>query len=61
MTRLEKGIHGFLISVVFSILNWVVINKFLIDLSLGKYLIIELLLLVSMKFYIFTIRKLGLK
>lgn len=61
MTRLERDVHLFIISVLFSLLNYGIIYFLIVELPLWKYFIIELLLLVSMKFYIFTTRKMKLR
>lgn len=60
MSPTERRIHKALISLVFSFLNWMAIDYFLIDIPFWKYLIIELFLVFSMKFYIFTTRKMKL-
>lgn len=60
MNRFERGINRFLISLLFSVFTWLTIDWLLIELPFWKYIIIELLLLVSMKFSTFTIRKLDL-
>ena len=60
MSVLERQIHRALISLVFSIINWMLIDYLLVDLPFWKYFIIELFLVVSMKFYIFTTRKMNL-
>lgn len=56
----ERVIHRFLISCVFTIFNWIIVDNFLIEIPLWKYLIIELFLVISLKFYTFTIRKIKL-
>jgi hypothetical protein len=60
MSPLEKVIHKLFISIMFSITNWIIIDNFIVEISLIKYIFVEILLLVSMKFYIFTTRKLNL-
>ena len=60
MRFIERNIHRLVVSILFSLLNWVVVKNLIIELPFWKYFIIELLLLVSMKFYIFTIQKLKL-
>ena len=61
MTKAEKIIHGLLISIVFSLFNWIVIDYLIVDIPVYKYVFVELLLVASMKFYIFTIQKFKLK
>jgi hypothetical protein len=60
MSSLEKVIHKLFLSLVFTIINWIVIDHFIVELSFIKYIFVEVLLLFSMKFYIFTTRKLNL-
>jgi hypothetical protein len=60
MSPQEKRIHRALISLVFSLINWLLVDLFLVELPFWKYFIIELFLVISMKFYIFTTRKMNL-
>lgn len=60
MTSFEKVIHKLFLSLVFTIINWIVIDQLIVEISFIKYIFVEVLLLVSMKFYIFTTRKLKL-
>lgn len=60
MSPVEKVIHKLGISLLFTIVNWVIVDNFIVDISFLRYLFIELLLVVSMKFSIFTTRKLKL-
>lgn len=57
MGKYEKAINKTILSVLFSILNWTIISKFIIEIPFYKYFIIEILLIVSMKIYIFTTQK----
>jgi len=60
MSSVEKVVNRLLISLVFTALNWVVVDFFIVDVSFWRYLIIELFLVVSLKFYTFTTRKMNL-
>jgi hypothetical protein len=60
MTIIEKTIHHALIAILFSIINWIIIDNFIINISFWKYFIIELLLVSSLKIFKFTIQKLKL-
>jgi hypothetical protein len=60
MSNVEKIIHRLFISLVFSIMNWMLIDWLIIELPVWKYFVIELFLVISMKFYIFTTRKMKL-
>jgi hypothetical protein len=61
MGKYEKALNKTILSVLFSILNWALINKFLIEIPFYKYFIIEILLIVSMKIFIFTTQKIKLQ
>lgn len=60
MSSIERVINRLLISLLFTMLNWVLVDWLIVELPLWKYIIIELFLIVSMKFYIFTTRKMNL-
>jgi hypothetical protein len=60
MSKVEKIVHRLFISLVFSIMNWMLIDWLIIELPVWKYFVIELFLVISMKFYIFTTRKMKL-
>ena len=60
MSSVEKVVHKLLISIVFTVLNWIVVDFLIVDISFWRYLIIELFLVISLKFYTFTTRKLDL-
>jgi len=60
MTITEKTIHHLLLSFVFSLANWFIINKFVTPLTFTTYFIIEIILAVSLKIFKFTIQKLNL-
>ena len=60
MTVLEKFFHSFVLGCLFSLLNWFLIDKFIIDISIYKYIFIEIILVVSVKFFKFTKLKLNL-
>jgi hypothetical protein len=61
MGKYEKAINRTILSILFSILNWKLINIFLIDIPFYKYFIIEIFLIVSMKLFIFTTQKFKLQ
>ena len=60
MTLKEKFFHSFFLGVLFSILNWLIIDKLIINLSITKYIFIELTLVISIKLFKFTKAKLNL-
>lgn len=60
MTFNEKVVHRLLISLVFTAINWVLIDWLIVEIPFWRYLIVEVFLVVSLKFYTFTIRKLNL-
>jgi hypothetical protein len=61
MGKYEKAINKTIIAVLFSILNWLIIDKLIIEIPFYKYFIIEILLIVTMKLCIFTTQKLKLQ
>lgn len=60
MTLGQKFFHSFIIGVLFSLLNWLIIDKFIINLSIYTYIFIEIVLVISIKLYKFTKQKLNL-
>jgi hypothetical protein len=60
MTLKEKFFHSFFLGILFSVLNWLIIDNFIISLSIYEYILIELTLVVSMKLFKFTKQKLNL-
>lgn len=61
MGKYEKAINKTIIAILFSVLNWLIIDRFVIDIPFYKYFIIEILLIVTMKICIFTTQKLKLQ
>ena len=61
MGKYEKAINKTIIAILFSILNWLIIDRFIIEIPFYKYFIIEILLIVSMKIFIFTTQKIKLQ
>lgn len=60
MTLIEKTIHTLILSAIFSIICWFVVDNLIINISFLKYFLIEIILIISLKFYKFTIRKFKL-
>jgi len=60
MTKYERVIHRFLISMLFSLASWFIINNLLVTISFWKYIIIEVLLLLMLKLSTVLTKKLGL-
>jgi hypothetical protein len=60
MTKYEKLIHRFIISMFFSLISWLIINNLIVDVYFYKYMIIEILLLVMLKLSTLLTKKLGL-
>lgn len=57
MTHFQRAIHSLLISFIFSIFNWIIIDNLLIPISFSKYVLIEIMFIISMKLYLFTLKK----
>jgi len=53
-------VHRLVLSILFSIINWLIIDSFWIEMSFIEYFIIELIVVVSLKLYIFTGSKFGI-
>lgn len=60
MSGTEKIIHRLVLSTIYTLFNWIIVNWLIVDISFWRYLIIEVFLVISMKFYIFTTRKMNL-
>jgi hypothetical protein len=60
MNNYEKIIHKALIAILFSVMNWILITTFIIEISFLKYLIVETVLVLWMKVYKFTLNKFKL-
>jgi hypothetical protein len=60
MSLIERTVHRTVLSIIYAAFNWMIVNWLIIELPFWKYLIIELFLVISMKFYIFTTRKIQL-
>ena len=60
MKLYEKLIHSFLLSFLFTVLTWIVVNKLILEMSFIRYLIIEFILIISLKLFNFTKLKLKL-
>jgi hypothetical protein len=60
MTTFEKLSHRLLLGAAFTIMNWFIVTTFIIEVSFFKYFFIELLLVLSMKFFKFTLTKFKL-
>lgn len=53
-------VHRIILSILFSIVNWQIINALLIKISFWKYFIFEISILIMVRVLIFTYEKLGL-
>ena len=60
MTIKEKIIHSFILALLISIINWIIIDNFIVEISFFKYFLIEIILILSIKLYKFTKQKLRL-
>lgn len=60
MTVREKLINTIILSIVVSVINWIIIDKFVVKMSIFQYFFVEIFLLLSLKTYIFAKRKLDL-
>jgi hypothetical protein len=60
MKTYEKYFHKATLSLLFSILCWLLIKNLIIDIGFFRYFLIELLLILSMRLLKFTLTKLKL-
>lgn len=60
MTVREKLINTIILSIVVSVINWIIIDKLILKMSIFQYFFVEIFLLLSLKTYIFAKRKLDL-
>lgn len=61
MTQKEKVFHNITLAIFFSIVNWLIVDNLIIPISFWKYLIIELMFVLSQKLFKFTVLKLKLE
>jgi len=61
MTKFQRGIHSLLLSLAFSALSWMIVDSCIINIAFYKYLMIEVLVTLSMKLYVFTLTKTNLQ
>lgn len=56
MTK-HEAMHSFLLSIVFTLLNWVVIDNLVVAMKFWQYFLIEVIILISFKIYQLTLHK----
>lgn len=59
--QIPNYVHRLLISILFSIVNWKLIDLILIDIQIWKYFIIELSILVLVRLLVATYRQLDIE
>lgn len=57
MKTYAKVIHRIILSILFSILTWLIIKSFIIEITFLRYFILELILYLSMNLLKFTLKK----
>jgi hypothetical protein len=60
MSIREKIMHSLILGCLFTFINWILVDRFIINLSFWKYVFIEIILVISLKLYTFVKLKLGL-
>lgn len=60
MTVFEKALHRLLLGAIFTITNWLIVKSLIVDVSFYRYFFIELILILSMKLFKFTLTKFKL-
>lgn len=53
MHKLPMWFHRLVLSAIFSVLNWLLVDWLIVELSFLKYFFVEVLLIVSLKLYTF--------
>lgn len=61
MTNFQRGFHSLLLSFAFTLMTWMFIDSFVISVSFGKYILLEVAILISEKLYLFTLSKTNLR
>jgi hypothetical protein len=61
MTNFQRGLHSLLLSVAFTLITWMIIDTFVINVSFSKYILLEVAILISEKLYLFTLSKTNLR
>jgi hypothetical protein len=57
-SRTQNAVHTFLLAVCFTLINWLVVSTFVIpDLGLLRYIVVEVILVVSLKLYTLVVQK----
>lgn len=59
--QIPNYVHRLLISILFSVVNWKLIDLILIDIQIWKYFIIEFTILVLVRLLVFTYRQLDIE
>jgi hypothetical protein len=50
-------LHRMILGCLFTVVNWLIVKEFVVDLTLINWIFIEIILAVSFKLYIFTVTK----
>ena len=58
---MQNWVHRLIVSLIFSVGNWWVIDRLIIDISILKYFLIEILILVMVKLLIFVYKLTGIE
>jgi hypothetical protein len=57
MKTYAKVIHRIILSTLFSILTWIIVKSFIIEITFLRYFLVELILYFSMNLLKFTLQK----
>jgi len=57
MSELEKSINRFIISGFFSFITYLLITNYIVEIPFLKYIFIEIILVISLKLFTFTVQK----
>lgn len=53
----SKKIHAVILAILFSIINWTIIDNAIVEISFLKWILIEIILGFSLKLYNFIVTK----
>jgi accessory gene regulator protein AgrB len=57
---ISNGVHRIILSTLFSIVQWLIINFLWVEMSFFKYMIIEIFIIICLKLFNFTCSKTGI-
>lgn len=54
----QNGVHIFFLAVCFTLINWLLVSTFIVPgISIIRYIIVEVILVISLKLYTLVVQK----